>query len=184
MSKHSFAVFGLFVLLMSGTCLAQVDVQKTLSNLDVSAIKKMQVVQTSTDYTLDVVLILTNAKAEALRFRNGQAEVSFDRPNKEPMIIGQTVLSDQIAPGKKGDQSGTAVLELSIYMGPKDHDTMAKLIEVFNIVGDPVRPLKMSIQGKSEVGLQLPRGWFFEQGKKFEVELAFTPAIQREILLK
>jgi hypothetical protein len=119
-----------------------------------------------------------------LRIRNGEFDVSFDRGTLPPLVLGKTIVADQIVPAKKGDQAGAAAMELTIFLGPRSEETMDRLLTVYNIIGDPISNLKMVVKGKAEVGLQLPRGWVFEPGRKFEVELVFTPAVQREILLK
>jgi hypothetical protein len=165
-------------------CMAQADVQKTLGNLDISAIKNMQMVKGSDGYFLKLTVILTNQNAEALRLRNGDFELTFDRAKGGLLDLGKTSVADTIVPGKKSAGPGTADMLLDVAVGPKNEQTVDRLTEMFNLIGDPVANLRMVVKGRSEVGLQLPRGWFFEQGKKLEVELVWTPEIKREIVLK
>ena len=177
--------FLMFFALASGICLAQIDTQKTLSNLDITAIQKMQVEKTVTGYTLRVITILSNENAESLRLRNGEFEVSFDRgPKLTPIVLGRTAVASQDFPGKKGDKDGTGAMELVVAVGPKNDETLDRILAMYNIVGDPDSNLKMVVKGKAEIGLQLPRGWVFEQGRKVELELNFSPQVQRIILLK
>ena len=175
----------LFLLFAAGTCLAQIDIQKTLANLDIVAVKKMQVEKSAQGYTLRLITILSNTNAESLRLRNGEFELSFDRgPNLTPIVLGRTTVASQDFPGKKGDQGGTGSMELVVTVGPRNEETLDRVLAMYNIVGDPAALLQIIVKGRAEVGLQLPRGWVFEQGKKVELELNFTPQVQREVVLK
>ena len=184
MKTYRFTLVAAFILVTAAVSMAQADVQQTVSNLDISAIKKMQIRWDARGYTMDVQVNLTNANAGALRLRNGEFEVTMEGSKKGPIDLGSTSLKDQIVRGKVGEQPGNELMALSVFMGPPGQATVDKLIDVFNLFGDPVLNLKMVIRGKSEVGLQLPKGWVYEQGKKYEVELTFTPAFQREFVLK
>jgi hypothetical protein len=185
MKSYRLISFVMFFALSTGICLAQIDTQKTLGNLDITAIQKMQVEKSGTGFTLRVVTILSNDNAESLRLRNGEFEVSFDRgPKLPPIVIGRTALTSQDFPGKKGDQGGTGAMELVVAVGPNNPETLDRILAMYNIVGDPESNLKMVVKGRAEVGLQLPRGWVFEQGRKVELELNFSPQVQRIILLK
>jgi hypothetical protein len=185
MKTYRLISFLMFFALTTGICLAQIDTQKTLGNLDISAIQKMQVEKTATGFTLRVITILSNENAESLRIRNGEFEVSFDRgPKLAPIVLGRTTVGSQDFPGKKGNQGGTGTMILVIEVGPRNDETLDRILAMYNIIGDPDSTLKMVVKGKAEVGLELPRGWVFEQGRRVELELNFSPQVQRIILLK
>lgn len=184
MSTQKIAAAALFVIFAVGTCMAQGDVPKMVGNLDVYGIKKMAITSGPSGYSMMLQSTFTNANAEALKLRNGDFEVVFDRPKGGTILLGQTRIAEQIVPGKAADRPGQADGTLNVAVGPNSQATVDKLIEVINIISDPAAPLRISIRGKAEVGLQLPRGWVFEQGRRFEVDLVFTPALQREFLLK
>jgi len=173
----------LFVLLAAGACLAQGEYQKALGNLTISAIKKMQVMRDPTACRMEVVAIVSNENAESMKLRNGSFEVSFHRPGGS-ITLGTAQIREQEVYGKNAPQQGTTVMNLNVYVGPNNDESVNRLIAVFNIVGNPDARLEMIVKGLSEVGLQLPKGWVFARDLKAEVELRFTPAIQREILLK
>ncbi len=174
----------LLSVLAVGTCMAQAEVQETLGNLDISAIKSMQMTKGLDTYQLKVTVIMTNQNPEALRLRNGNFELTFDRAKDGMLNLGPTSIADKIIPGKNISGPGTTEMVLNVTVGPKNEQTVDRMVEMFNLIGNPASSLKMVVKGKSEVGLQLPRGWFFEEGKKLEVELVWTPEIQRVILLK
>ncbi len=174
----------LLMILAAGTCLAQTEIPKMLGSLDVYGIKKLQITSSATGYSMMLLATFTNANAEAVRLRNGDFEVTFDKPEGGEIRIGQTRLTDQVVPGKTGDRPGQSDVTLNVSVGPQSQTTMEKILDAINIIGNPSVPLRIGIKGRAEVGLQLPRGWIYEQGKKFEVDLGFTPAIQREFLLK
>lgn len=184
MKRNGFISVPVFWVLVAGTCMAQTDIAKMMGNLDVYGIKKLQVMSNPNDYSMSLVATVTNANSEALRLRSGECEVIFDKKKGGALLLGRTRIIDQILPGKAGDQAGQADMSLLISVGPQSPSTVDKLFEVVNIIGDPDANLRITIRGKAEVGMQLPRGWVYEQGKKLEVELVFTPAIQREFILK
>jgi hypothetical protein len=185
---YRFAFVLMFLVVVAGTCLAQIDTQKIISSVDVAAIKKIQVEKGLQGYAMRVTIVLSNENAEALRFRNAEFELSFERGKNEkgvqlpPIVLGRASVADQTILGKK--DGGASAMELDVLVGPKTEETIDRLTAVYNIIGDPIAMVKMIVKGKAEVGLQLPKGWIFEQGRRLELELIFTPQVQREILMK
>jgi len=178
MSTNRIAIVMLFAFFAVGRCTAQTEVPKIAGNLDIMNIKSMQIF-TNAGYVLILKATFTNKNPEALRLRNGEFDVTFDKPDGGKIDVGPTKIVDQTVPG-----NGSALVTLSVAVGPQSPETFNKLIQVVNIVGNPANTPHIGIQGRSEVGMQLPRGWVYEQGRKFEVDLSFTPAIQREVLFK
>jgi hypothetical protein len=184
MNKYRFAAAALFLILATGTCLAQVDMPKTLGNLDVYGIKEFKITSNARDYSMDLIATTTNANSEALKLRKGQFDVIFEGQDGRPLLLGGTSVEEHIMPGKAGKEPGQSDLSMTIGLGPQSQATVQKILQIINIIGNPGANLKISIRGKSEVGMQLPRGWVYEQGKRMEIELVFTPSMQREWVLK
>ncbi len=174
----------LFFIFSAAICMAQSDPSKTLGNLDLNAIKKLRILTGAKDYTMSLTTSIINKNAETLRLRNGEFEVTFDRQGGGKMLVGHTRVADQVVPGKSGETPGQADMPLSVLVGPLAQPTVDRLMEAINIIGDPAAPLRITVKGTAEVGMQLPRGWVYEQGRRFEVELVFTPAFQRDFVLK
>jgi hypothetical protein len=90
MNRYRFATTVLLVILAAGTCMAQVDVPKTLGNLDAYGIKMFRINSNARDFTMDLVVTTTNANAEAIKLRTGDFDVIFQgqayhaRQNRKP----------------------------------------------------------------------------------------------------
>jgi hypothetical protein len=178
------AVTTLFAIMFVGTCMAQTEIPKIVGNLDVYGIKKIQIKSGPNGYIMTLLATFTNANAEALRLRNGEFDVHFIGPKEKPIILGQTKVVDAIIPAQASQRPGQKDVVLDVMVGPHSQATVDKLFEIINMIGDPAVSLRIDIKGKSEVGMQMPRGWVYEQGKKFEVDMSFVPAVQREFVLK
>ena len=87
-------------------------------------------------------------------------------------------------PAESNGKAGSVVHRFVVYAGPNTESTFLRLMRIMNLIGDPNSRFKMLVNGTSEMGLKLPRGWVFEPGRKFEVDFEFTPAYERKVLFK
>lgn len=189
MNRYRITAVILFLMLATGVCMAQVDVPKTLGNVDVYGIKKFEIKSTvdehnERDFTLYLAATTTNANPESLKLRNGEFEVIFQGQDGRPLLLGRTKVAEHVMSGKTGNQAGRDEMGMNVRLGPRDQETVQKILEIINIIGNPDAVVRILIRGKAEVGMKLPRGWVYEQGKKFEIELVFTPEKQRDWVLK
>jgi hypothetical protein len=174
MNRYRFATTVLLVILAAGT----------LGNLDAYGIKMFRINSNARDFTMDLVVTTTNANAEAIKLRTGDFDVIFQGQAGRPILLGKTSVSEHIMPGKTGNQPGQSDLAMTVQIGPQNPANFQKILDAVNVIGNPKSDLIIIIRGKAEVGMKLPRGWVYEQGKRFEVELEWTPALQREWVLK
>jgi len=164
---------------------AAVDTE-TLGKIDMVSINKMQVVETENAYVLEVEITFQNKNPDAVKLRNGvfQTLIETNEKGKDVKIdVGNTTVDEvDIAGATNKKTPGTATKQTRVMLGPKDNATMAKLLRLWNVMGNPAAPMVMVLKGTAEIGVKLPKGWVFEQGKTYEVELRFLPTVQRKVL--
>lgn len=158
----------------------------TIGKLDMVSINKMQMRESDSAYILDVEVTFENKGQDALKLRNGVFQTSIDTKEKDQDVkldLGGTTVDEIVIPGAKTRKTpGTVTKMVSITMGPKDSATIAKLFRLWNVLGNPSAAMVMVLKGTAEIGVQIPKGWAFEQGKSYEVELHFLPTVQRKVL--
>lgn len=158
----------------------------TMGKIDMISVNKMQVVETENAYLLEVDITFQNKNADAVKLRSGSFRGTIETKQQKQDVkidIGDTTIDELEIPGASNRKSaGTAVKGVSIMLGPKDHESTAKMVRLWNVLGDPSAPMILVLKGTAEVGVKLPKGWVFEQGKSYELELRFVPAVQRRVL--
>jgi hypothetical protein len=170
-------------MLIAGNASAQMD---NIAKLDIKAIKKMEFVEKGKDLVVKNTLVFANAGATEVKLRNAEFKVSLKSADKViPMGIGK--IDELVFPAAtKGEGDALTpselVKELEIKVGPKDDETIQKLISMFNLIGDPATAFTLMLEGTSEVGAKGEKGWIYQKG--ITVELEFQPSIQREVLFK
>lgn len=118
----------------------------------------------------------------------GKKVTEADRKTEDRVDIidlGITSFEEVEIPGAtKKDGPGTATTVSKVDLGPsKEVATMARLVRLSSLLGNPQTRLAMLLKGTAEIGVRLPNGWVFEHGKKYEVDLRFTPSVERKVLL-
>jgi hypothetical protein len=181
------------------TTLAATDLDM-LSKVDVLAIKKAQVVETTNSYFIDLDLLLQNKNTDAVKLRNGdfattletvekpkevkgKAKEEQEDPKEIRIPVGRAAVDEIEMPGS-ATNAGKTNKTVRVLVGDKTDDTRHTVLQLMNVLGDPTAPMTLALQGAAEVGLKLPRGWVFEHGKSYEVDLRFVPAFAREALLQ
>jgi hypothetical protein len=179
------AGYALVSLLGSAAC-AQ-DVTAKLGNVNAVSLDKMVLTNNGAAYIVTVGITFQNNNAESIKFRNANLEVSLksERPDgtNEVVDLGPAQMDEIVLPGGSAKAPGTVSASANIVLGSTNEATNVKLVKLFNAVGDPGNKMTLMLNGFSELGLQLSHGWVYEVGKRFEVELSFTPTIQRTVLL-
>lgn len=169
--------------LIVGNASAQMD---QIGKLDIKAIKKMEFAEKGKDLVAKNVLVFANAGPSEVKLRNAEFKVSLKSADKViPMGVGK--IAELVFPAAtKGEGDALTpselVQEMEIKVGPKDDETIAKLIAMFNVIGDPGTAFTLMLEGTSEVGAKSEKGWIYQKG--ITVELEFQPSIQREVLFK
>jgi hypothetical protein len=157
-----------------------------IGKLDIKTIKKMEFSEKGKDLVAKNVLVFANAGASEVKLRNAEFKVSLKSAGKV-IPMGVSRIDELVFPAAAKGQDGALapselVKEMEIKVGPKDDETVAKLIAMFNVIGDPATTFTLMLEGTSEVGTKSEKGWIYQKG--ITVELEFQPSIQREVLFK
>lgn len=167
---------------------AQLDTSK-LGRIDVASIQNPRVESSDAGYVLKLEVMLRNGNPEAIKLRNAVFMVSIDSQKGTVLShlnIGTARICELVVPGilNQNDVRGVAAVEIKIEAGPKNETTSTRLFEILNLLADSDGAKSITLQGTSEIGLQLPRGWAFEVGKRYEVDLGYEPKVSRSLALK
>lgn len=159
---------------------------ETMGKIDMVSLNKVQVIETENAYLLEVDITFQNKNQDAVKLRNGAFRGAIESKQQKQEVkidIGDATIDELEIPGASNRKSaGTAVKGLTIMLGPKDQESTAKMVRLWNVLGDPSAPMTLILKGTAEVGVKLPKGWIFEQGKSYELELRFVPTVQRRVL--
>ena len=184
--------------LVAGSALAASDLA-AMSNVNLAAVKKVQIVDTNDTYYVDLELKFTNKNADPFKLRHGQFALTLESVEKpketkdkkeaeEPkpftVPVGEGQVSSLEIPGASANGAGTTNQTLRVCVGRKCDATSATVMRLMNVLADPDAPRTLALEGSAEVGIKLPRGWLFEAGKRYEVDLRFVPAIQPEFAMQ
>ena len=154
-----------------------------LSALDIYAIKQVQIREYNKRFYSQVKIIFENDSDKAIKLKNADFKVSF-RDGGVNIPFGKAPLEELVIPPKAGLGSDPGQVEatLEVMIGPKNNNTVGTIIQLFNIVGNPLSSVVMVLDGIGEVGHKVDKGWVYQTGMRAELE--FVPTIQREILFK
>jgi hypothetical protein len=163
------------------TSMAQAD----LGAVSLTAIKSMHIDSEAGRYFADVLVLIQNKSDKTIRLKDYVFDVDF-KQGEEITPFGTAPLEEAVINGATGEGEGSTPGQyeatLRIDIGPKGSDTMDRLLQLFNVIGDPSNTLNLILEGTGEVGTRLPNGWASQTGIKLELE--FVPTIQREVLFK
>lgn len=172
------AVALIAVCVLASSAFAQMD---KIANLDIKAIQKLQFEEKDKDLIAKNVVVFANGGDSEVKLRNATFKVSLKSGGKT-IPMGEGPIEELVFPA--GTEEGPAELtkEMVLKVGPKNEETIQRLISLFNVIGDPASKFTMVLEGTSEVGFKAERGWIYQKG--ITVELEFQPSIQREVLFK
>lgn len=183
--------------LFAGAAYGQAD-SEFLSNLSILSISKMQVAVADNNYVLKATVSFANRNKEAGKLLNCKFQAFIDTKRGAEAVVlpvGDGAIAELVVPGgsvqeaKKKKEAATIKpglvdYEVTVALGPKNDVTFAKLVDIWNVVGDPQAPMSMMLKGQSELAKQLPNGWVSEEGKRYNVQLGYKPTVQREVLFR
>ena len=164
------------VMVLTQGALAQMD---KIANLDIKAIKKLQFEEKGKDLVAKNVLVFSNAGDSEVKLRNAKFKVSL-KTKAGTIPMGEGLVDELLLPAGTAEEPAELTKEMVLKVGPKDEETIQRLISLFNVIGDPATSFTMVLEGTSEVGFKAARGWIYQKG--ITVELEFQPSIQREVL--
>lgn len=154
-----------------------------VDKLDIKAIKSINLKQTEQEFRADVVVQFSTLAKAAIKFRQADFIIIFKDDKGKEIYLGTTHSDEILFPGIKNSTEKLIEIKLDVYVGKNNLKTLTRLIEMFNLIGNPDSEFTMILSGTTEVGTKAKRGWIY-QGRIEIEEFAFNPTIQREVLFK
>lgn len=165
-----------------------------VDKVSIVSVDKMTIQTNDDQYQLRVGLTFQNENPTACKLRKGSfrtvaigKHLASDSKSAvtNNLEIGQGEINDLVLPGSDGkDNKGITTAELIVDLGHQDADTMARIISLWNLVGNTDNQVSLFLDGTAEVGAQLKNGYVFPLGAPYEVELTFQPKLQRSVLFQ
>lgn len=172
-------------LLTTGICAAQTleETQIAIDNLDITAIKSLQIgTPSGGKYPTTFTILVDNKNTRGLRLIKSNFNVEFrDDATGENVNIGRAEFLGGSADYDLEIDGATIGREVTLTVKNVSIDQIIKMI---NIIGKPAKELRMTLNGNSEVALQVGRGWVRKEGDKYAVELTWKPDNPQKVFMK
>jgi hypothetical protein len=160
------------------------DLSTKLGNVSIVSVDRMALTNNGSAYWVAVDLTFQNLNPDRLRLRDSDLDLSLNnvRPDgiTEQVDLGPSHLAEVVLPGST-NAPGTVTATANIQMGPTNDQTTAKLVQLFNAVGDHSNKVSLLLKGDSTLDLPLPWGWV--EAKRLHVDLTFKPKLQPNVVL-
>jgi len=171
MNKYQrITVVFLCLLMTTAVCAAQsvTDVIEAINDLDIKALRKVNIVSENQGNLVTLVLDVTNNNSRGLRLVDSQFDVLFNMRK-----VGAATIAKETFVSKQRRQ-----VTLLMHNVP-----VSDVLYMINVIGDPTTNRQVTLVGTSEAEIEVNRGWFGEPGRRIKVELNYQPQFQREVLL-
>jgi hypothetical protein len=176
------SVFLATLLLLGGLLALTGPAQADLSKLDIVAIKSINITSSGTNYMAEIVALVSNKGDQNLKLKDVNFNVKFQGQDNV-LDFGNAKVDELVVPKASDPQNPTTVdLKLKVKVGPKTESTVSRLVDMFNMVGNPAISPVMLLDGTAEVGREVEKGWIYQSG--IRAELKFHPSVQRQVLFK
>ena len=144
--------------------------------IDIKAIESMQVYKNGDKFMAKVQVLFSNDHEKNIRLKNGDFNVSIKKAGSAGIHLGRGEVAELVIPANNKQSYS---LDLFVGYGA---DAIGRILQVFNIVGNPdIKPI-MTLEGESDFGIQSKRGWI--SSKSLSIEWDFTPKLQNEVLFQ
>lgn len=172
---------GILACMVFTLLVGQVSAQMNeIAQMNIKAIKKMNFVDGGKNINLTNTIVFANAATTEIKLRNPEFKISL-KSDVGSILIGTGTVPEILFPAATAEQPEAEVTqEITVTVGPKDEDTIMRLITLFNALGDPEAEFTLLLEGTTEVGVKNDKGWVYQKG--ISVEFEFEPSIQREVL--
>ena len=154
-----------------------------VDKIDIKAIKSINFNKTETEFRADVVVQFSTVAKTAMKFRQADFIIIFKDDKGKDIYLGTTHSDEILFPSSKNGTEKLIETKLDVYVGKNNLKTLTRLIELFNLIGNPNSEFTMILSGTTEVGTKARRGWIY-QGRVEIEDFTFHPTIQREVLFK
>ncbi|RKZ85396.1 MAG: hypothetical protein DRR19_16465 [Candidatus Parabeggiatoa sp. nov. 1] len=153
-----------------------------VDKLDIKAIKSINLIKTDDEFRATVVVQFSTAAEVGLKFRNPRFVITFEDGKGTEIYLG-TTQQNILFPASEDGSEKIVEKELDVFVGKNDVSTTTRLIELFNLIGNPGSEFAMRLSGTTNIGTKAKRGWLYHGEVEIE-DFTFHPTIQREVLFK
>jgi len=154
-----------------------------VDQLDIKAIKSINIIQNEDEFRAAVVVQFSTSAKSALKFRKANFVITLDDGKGQGILLGNTESEEMLFPASENGIETLKEETLDVFVGKNEINTINRLIQLFNLIGNPDAEFTMRLSGTSEVGTKARRGWIYQGEVEIE-EFTFHPTIQREVLFK
>lgn len=178
MIKSSFQALLLpLVILATSSIPASGQMMEILDQVDIEAIETMQYYKKDNAFRAKVTVVFSNGAERDVKLDDGEFLVGISSKQTPSVHLGRgTVTGLEIPAGKQKSY------QMDLFVGYEDADTVQRMVQIFNIIGDPKQKPIMELKGECKLGARMERGW--ASSNSVSIEFIFTPKIQDEVLFQ
>ncbi len=154
-----------------------------VDKLDIKAIKSIHLTQINNEFRATIKVQFGSTSDVDLKFKNANFKITFKNNKDSDIYLGVTESAEFFFPASEHGIERLQDENLNVYVGKNDLDTLNRLIEMFNLMGNPNSEFAMILSGVTDVGTKVKRGWIYQGHIEIE-DFTFHPTIQREVLFK
>jgi hypothetical protein len=154
-----------------------------VDKLDIKAIKSITLKQSDEDFRAIVVVLFSTQAKTAVKFKKANFVITLKDDKDKKVRLGTTQSEVLSFPASKDGTERLKEESLDVFVGKNNLDTLNRLIQLFNLIGNPDLEFTMILSGTTEVGTKAKRGWIYQGEVEIEA-FTFHPTIQREVLFK
>jgi hypothetical protein len=151
--------------------------------LDIQAIKSINLIQIEKKFRAFIVVKFTSSAPIAMKFKRSNFVINFQDDRGADVFLGTTQPEEILFPASEIGIVSVIEKKLEVDVGENNINTINRLMNLFNLIGNPDSEFAMILSGTTEVGTKTKRGWLY-QGKVEIEDFVFYPTIQREVLFK
>ncbi len=158
-----------------------------LDNIDIVAIRDLQLRQERGDYVLDTTIVIRNTTGSTLKLENCTFDLAFAFDNSEDIPLGAAV-KDEILLEQQADSADDSTdtdVKLSVNLGPdiqKLQQTLMAKKEMALLLTQSKPKLNLHLQGKFDIGIKADRAWGYQEG--ITIDWIVKPEVQKSVLAK
>lgn len=154
-----------------------------VDKLNIKAIKSINLIKTNEELRASVVVQFSTSAPVALKFKKANFAILFKSDDGTQIYLGTTQSEELIFPASEAGSEKLIEEKLDVFVGKNEADTINRLIQLFNLIGNPDSEFEMILSGSTKIGTRAKRGWIY-QGRVEIEDFIFYPTIQREVLFK
>ncbi len=151
--------------------------------LDIKAIKSINLVQTDKKFRAFIVVQFSSSATIDMKFKHSNFLINFQDNMEADVFLGTTQPTEIFFPASENGIDSLVEKKLEVLVGENNINTINRLMNLFNLIGNPDSEFAMILSGTTEVGTKTKRGWLY-QGQVTIEDFVFYPTIQREVLFK